>query len=207
MVDTNSEVTEVEEKILEVACDVFLKYGINQATMKQIAEGAGISRTLLNYYYRSKKHLIQKFLIIIENKIIPAVSNIIEDENLTVLMKIELFIDEYIGLISKYPMIPSFMLSETTRDPNWVIKFFKQKAINFQKFSSQIEAEISQGKINPFKLEELFVNILGLCAFPLLSKPILIEFFFNSNENEFNKFMESRKQAVKLMINNWLKAS
>lgn len=198
---------EVEERILAVAYDVFLKYGVNEATMKQIAEAAGISRTSLNYYFRSKSHLIQRFFINIENKIIPTIFNITEDDSLSVLDKINIFIDEYIGLITKYPMIPSFMFSEITRNPGWVIKFFRDKGISFNKFSRQIEYEIAEGKINSFKFEDLIANILGLCVLPTLGKPLLMEFFFDWNEKSFSQFMASRKEIIKIVINNWLKPS
>jgi len=54
MTTTNIGFTEIETKIFEAANNVFLKYGIDSATMGQIADETGISRTSLNYYFRSK---------------------------------------------------------------------------------------------------------------------------------------------------------
>jgi len=205
MITINNEITEIEIKIIEAANTVFLKNGVDSATMGQIAEEAEISRTSLNYYFRSKNHLAKKVLNNLENKIIPTVSFLLEDENIPLIVKVELFVDEYINLITKYPLIPSFMVWELNRDPNWIIQLIKQRNLNFDKFTLQIENEINDGNVIPFKLEDLFVNILGLCAFPFFTKVLLMEFFFEHDEKKISQFMASRKADVKRIIRNWLK--
>jgi TetR/AcrR family transcriptional regulator len=195
---------DIEERILEAANNVFLKHGIIRSTMGQIAEEAGISRTLLNYYFRSKDHLIQKFLVSLEKNILPTISNIIDNENMSLIEKIETFVDEYMDMVSKYPLVPSFVLSEISRDPEWVFDFFKRKKINIGNLQVQIETEIAEGKITPVKFIDLFVNIIGLCIFPFLSKQVLVEFFFKHNEDDFSQFVLSHKATVKTVLNNWL---
>ena len=205
MITENNDSPDIETKIIEAANNVFLKYGVDKSTMGQIADEAGISRTSLNYYFRSKNHLVQKVLNNIENKIIPTISILINDENMPLIVKIELFVDEYIDLVTKYPMVPSFILWELTREPNWIIQFFKERNLNFEILNIEITEEVKMGNVIPFKLEDLFVNILGLCAFPFVSKPLLMEFFFDQNEEKLFQFMISRKTEVKRILRNWLK--
>lgn len=205
MITANISITEIETKIIEAANNVFLKHGIDSTTMGQIADEAGISRTSLNYYFRSKNHLVQKVINNLENKIVPTVSFLIKDENMPLIVKIELFVDEYLDLVTKYPMVPSFILWELTREPNWIIQFFKERNLNFERLTIQITEEVKMGKVIPFKLEDLFVNILGLCAFPFVSKPLLMEFFFDQNEEKLAQFVASRKIEVKRILRNWLK--
>ena len=112
---------------------------------------------------------------------------------------------KYIDLIIKNPLVPSFIAWELTREPNWIIQSLKQRNLNFEKLTIQIADEVKIGKIIPFKLEDLFVNILGLCAFPFVTKPVLLEFFFNQDEEELSLFMASRKIEVKRILRNWLK--
>lgn len=205
MITENNDSPDIETKIIEAANNVFLKYGVDKSTMGQIADEAGISRTSLNFYFRSKNHLVQKVLNNIENKIIPTISILINDENMPLIVKIELFVDEYIDLVTKYPMVPSFILWELTREPNWIIQFFKERNLNFEILNIEITEEVKMGNVIPFKLEDLFVNILGLCAFPFVSKPLLMEFFFDQNEEKLFQFMISRKTEVKRILRNWLK--
>jgi AcrR family transcriptional regulator len=204
MIVIDNKASEIEVKIIEVANKVFLKKGIQGTTMGQIADEAGISRTSLNYYFRSKKHLVIHVVNGLENKIVPAVSSLINNEELTILEKIQLFVDEYLSLISKYPMIPNFIFSELSQDPEWFFQALRQRDLDFEKFIIQMDKEISKGQINSFTMEELFVNVFGLCAFPVLIKPILMEFFFQNNKEEIDKFMDLRKNQVKRLINCWL---
>ena len=46
-----------EEKVLEAAKEVFMKYGLYGARMQDIADTAGINKALLHYYFRSKEKL------------------------------------------------------------------------------------------------------------------------------------------------------
>ena len=204
MTNVHYEVQEIEYKILETANTVFLKYGVDNSTMGQIAEEAGISRTSLNYYFRSKKDLLQKVIINLENKIFPTLFQLINDDRMPLIDKIELFVDEYIDLIIKYPMVPTFMASELLREPNWIFEFIRQNNLDFEKLSLQIDQETAQGKLIPFKFENLFVNVISLCAFPMVAKPLLMEFFFNNNEKELTQFNYSRKIEVKRILRRWL---
>jgi len=53
----NVEKMNAEEKIIEVAEEVFVKEGFNGARMQSIADKAGLNKALLHYYYRSKQKL------------------------------------------------------------------------------------------------------------------------------------------------------
>jgi len=80
----------------------------------------------------------------------------------------------------------------------------KKSKLNFDKLSAQIDTEAARGRIRPFKLEDLFVNILGLCIIPVISKPLLMEFFFEQDQDKLNQYMADRKNEIKRIIHNWL---
>ncbi|MCK9204953.1 MAG: TetR/AcrR family transcriptional regulator [Bacteroidales bacterium] len=200
-----NDISVTEAKIIEAANKVFLEHGIENATMGQIAEEAGINRTSLNYYFRGKRNLIQKTLTHMQSMIIPTISHFLDADDMTVIEKVELFIDDYIDLIMKYPMVPSFLLSELTRDPDWIIQMIKKRKLNFSKLLDQIKVEAAQGKVRLFKPEDLFANIFGLCVIPGLCKPLLMEFFFKNDEDKLNQFMALRKNEVKRTMRIWLK--
>ncbi len=205
MVTINNDTTKIEAKIIKAANNIFLKHGVDSATMGQIALEAGINRTSLNYYFRSKNQLLKKVLNNLKSKIAPTVSSLIDDESMPLMVKVEMFVDTYIDLIIKHPMVPSFISWELTREPKWIINFLKERDLNFEKLTVQIANEVKAGKVIPFKLEDLFVNIFGLCTFSFITKPVLMEFFFNHDEKKIATFMISRKTEVKRMLCNWLK--
>ena len=52
--------TSTEEKILDAAKEVFMKYGLYGARMQDIADTAKINKALLHYYFRNKEKLFDK---------------------------------------------------------------------------------------------------------------------------------------------------
>ena len=48
---------QTEEKIFEAATEVFEEKGMDGARMQDIANHAGINKSLLHYYFRTKDHL------------------------------------------------------------------------------------------------------------------------------------------------------
>ena len=195
-----------EESIINAAEEVFLTNGVNRTTMSMIAIKAKISRTSLNYYYRSKEQLFNiVFSRIIGSKIIPSLTNLIESE-ITILEKIKNFIDEYIDLVISNPSIPVFLIMELQREPGPIVEIFGQMNLNIKKLKNQIDHEIKTGLIKQFNLEDLYTNVMGMSIFPLLSKPVLMEHIFNKKDDEFLDFFENRKKIIYMVIEKWLKA-
>lgn len=199
---TNNKSIIPEKRIIEAANKVFLKFGVESATMQQIADEAGVSRTSLHYYFRSKNHIFDQVLNTVKGKIIPTLSRMI-DADTDVLGKVEMFVNEYINLILENPMIPSFAFYEMQRNPEWIINLIKNENLNFGKIVIQIENEIAEGKIRNVKVESLCANIMGMCVFPMLSKSVFLEFKFE-NEDDFFEFIGDRKSEIIEVIRRWL---
>ena len=58
--DGMNEKLSTEDHILEVAREVFTKNGYDGTSMQMIADAAGINKSLLHYYYRSKEKLFKR---------------------------------------------------------------------------------------------------------------------------------------------------
>jgi len=53
---------DVAQRILQAAIKVFDKYGLRKATMRDIAESAGMSKSSLYYYFRDKKKILSSVI-------------------------------------------------------------------------------------------------------------------------------------------------
>ena len=60
-----------EEQILKVAREVFMQYGYDGTSMQMIADEAGINKSLLHYYYRSKEKLFREVFSKVFSQFIP----------------------------------------------------------------------------------------------------------------------------------------
>lgn len=71
---SNNDVT-AETKILKAANTEFLLYGYHGTKLHQIAKKAGVNKSAIHYYYRSKEILYSKVVILILNDILKISDN------------------------------------------------------------------------------------------------------------------------------------
>ena len=101
-----------EEKIMEAAKIVFMKYGLYGARMQDIADKAGINKALLHYYFRSKERLFDK---IFEQALSRYFDNmqVWTDETLSLKEKIFKFIESIIDFYAEYPEMSTSLLKRS----------------------------------------------------------------------------------------------
>ena len=215
IVNTYSFMTEhemnTEEKILTAAKDVFQQKGMTGARMQEIADKAGINKALLHYYYRTKDKLFEKVFEIAFSVFIPKIRDIVLSTEKPVLEKISLFVDNYIDLLNKHPYIPGFVINELNRNPQILVQIFEKnvqlKQDNIiEKFEAQIQAEVKAGIIKPITLQNLMTNVIALCIFPVVARPILQGILFENDKKQYSEFLSQRKDFVKEFIINSIKA-
>lgn len=204
--NSKTEVLDVEDKILEAANKIFLKFGLEGTSMQQIADEAGMSRTSLHYYFRNKNKLFEYVYHSAEHSLIPKLKEIIDAE-IPVIQKLESFVNFYIDLLLDNPLLPNFILFELQRDPKRVIDFLKSKEVNIVKLVLQIDKEVSRGTIRPFSLPDMVANTLGMCVFPFMCKPILMESFFDKDEEAYRKYIQARKKEIIHILTIWINVS
>lgn len=189
-----------EERILAAAKKIFIKKGLAGARMQDIADEAGINKALLHYYFRSKEKLFDVIFIEAAQKLFPKITAVLEAEA-PLFEKIERFADEYITVMLENPYLPMFVLNEINKNPE---AFFEEttRRVNFprpQKLLMQIEEEIKNGKIKPISPMQFLLNLLSLCIFPFMAKP-LFQMHLSVEEYQFRAMMEQRKKDVPKFI-------
>jgi AcrR family transcriptional regulator len=184
-----------EQKILEAAKQVFMEKGIDGARMQDIADKAGINKALLHYYFRSKEKLFEMIFMEEARKFMPKVTSIMMSE-LTLFEKVEKFVGEYIDTLMQNPLLPIFILNEINRNPKEAIKkIFGNQRPPIDKVDELITKLVKKGEIKPIKGYELMVNMVSLCIFPFLARP-MVQWITKTNEEEFMKLMEQRKKTI-----------
>lgn len=184
-----------EQKIFDAAHEVFTQKGMDGAKMQEIADRAGINKALLHYYYRSKEKLYEAVAKVVLSRAIPAVRQVIESD-LPLEEKIRRFVETYIDIISKNTFIPLFIISEINKHPEHFINSILPKDLpRPEVFFQQVEDEIAAGRIRPIKPQHLIVNVISMCIFPFVGKPMM-RIFLGMGPGEMRIFLEERKQEV-----------
>jgi TetR/AcrR family transcriptional regulator len=163
-----------EEKILEAAKNIFLKRGYFGTRMQDIADEAKINKALLHYYFRNKDKLFEKIFVEAFGKIYyTAMSTLSMD--IPFIEKIGLFIDKYIDIICENQYLPAFIIHEMSHNPEHLEEVFSNHFAEIPTaFIGQINEEIKASRIKPIDPRQLIINILSLCIFPILAKPLMM---------------------------------
>ena len=190
-----------EEKILQAAQSVFIKKGMDGARMQEIANEAGINKALLHYYFRTKEKLFEAIFKTVFSQILPNIMEMVHSE-LPIEEKLEIFIDKYISLLMRNPFVPTFILKEMNRNPDFLASILKNNGLKPEMIFSMFEKEMEAGRIVKMDPRDLLVNILGLCIFPIAAKPLMAIMLFDGDKKAYNTFLEKRKNTIKEFILN-----
>src|SRR5690349_6639348 len=163
-----------QDRILDAARKVFVRKGMYGARMQDIADEAGINKALLHYYFKNKEQLFEKIFMELSQRFWPQLNSIFESDE-PLFEKIEHFCAVYIDKIKENPYIPLFVLHEMNQRPTqFVKKMFGGKVPNPSKLLAQIAADVKAGKINPVQPHQLMMNMVSMCIFPFVAKPMIL---------------------------------
>jgi AcrR family transcriptional regulator len=185
---------QTEEKIFESATEVFIEKGMDGARMQDIADHAGINKSLLHYYYRTKDHLFNAVFEMIAGQMFKKFAPVF-DENLSLEDKIRFFFQEHIAFLQKNPRLPSFLLNELNRNPERIKKLIQSIDINkiWTTLEKQHKEELVKYNITKETIPQLMTSIAALSVFPFAAKAI-ISGIMEKMGYDFDEYIEVRKK-------------
>lgn len=184
-----------EQKILNAAKKVFVTQGMAAARMQDIANEAGINKALLHYYFRNKEQLFAQIFAEARVELFPKINEILRSD-LPLFDKIRQFVARYIEVIKSNPYLPLFVLNEMNRNPlTFSQTIFQNKTPQLDILLTQLEEAMENGEIKPTNPMHLIINMMSLCIFPFVGKP-MIQMLMQINDEQFLNLMEQRKAIV-----------
>lgn len=204
----NSKEKPTEELILDAAMKVFTRKGFAAARTEEIAKEAGINRALLHYYYRDKQTM---FNLIFESRFkefFKGLFVIFEADNISLFDKIRRMVEHEINTLTKHPDLARFIITEIAHQPELLIEYGKKLGVNprlfIEAFEKQVFKEVSAGIIKPIEGKQLLINVMSVCIYPFVAKPI-IQTMMALDEVSFYEMTEQRKKEISEFIINAIK--
>jgi AcrR family transcriptional regulator len=114
-----------EQKIIEVAKHVFMENGLEKAKMQDIADKAGINRSALNYYFRTKENPFSVLIDQLFDGILPAIENLLGNKS-SFFEKAKSIIEIHDAQLRQNDFIPRFMFIEIQRNPKSVYEYINR---------------------------------------------------------------------------------
>lgn len=187
--------TQTEDLIKEAAKKLFFFKGRVNATTQEIADEACVNRALIHYYFRSRDLLFEQVL---QEECARRNSALMEIflSKTSLRSKISRFLNVFIEHLVDYPYIESFIITEINSCPSKLARFLtaeKSKVVSI--IEKQLKEEIKSGTLAPIKIEHFMANMMSMCNYPLIAKPIF-QGIFGFDEKAYRKFLLERRVVV-----------
>ena len=186
-----------EEKILKAAEEVFIRDGYDGSRMQDIADVAGMNKALLHYYFRSKEKLFEKVFDAKIQGFFPQVDEVF-NQDIPFIDKIYFFIEGYIELLRKNPYLPLFVLNTVnSKDKS---DFIKKMPIQLSRIVAEsYQTDLKKGRVKVLNPLQFIISLMGMCIFPFLAKPILLD-MIKADNAAFDALMQDRIQELKMYV-------
>ena len=187
-----------KRRILTAAIQEFSEYGFAGARMERISDRAGINKAMIFYYYDSKQNLYQAAIKHGIEGIFPKMRDLIllEGNPQTFLEKLpRLYISFFRENKAFVRMISfNFLQYQDTVESAFQQFFSGRKAVGPRLFRRKIETWYAEGKINEPDPVQFIVNVVSLCLFFIVARPILEAILKTDTDTE--AFFEARIRSV-----------
>lgn len=186
------------DKAIMSARELMMKKGKDGVRMQEIADHAGINKGLLHYYFKGKDNLFKEIFLSEFNKVYGDINSILSSYD-TMENKLSSIIDRYFELLWANPKLPTFVMFEVNKNPDLVKELSGQDVL--QKTVQLLDAEFKANGIisSPSFAFQVILNIISMCVFPFMMKPMVQEMGRNNGKN-WEVLMEERKAFLKNVV-------
>lgn len=186
---------QTQELIKETTKKLFFVQGRFDVTTQEIADEAGVNRTLINYYFRSRDNLIQ--IVSDEaHKVEKEKSEIIMNSDLPFKEKIAKFVESSLQTSLQYPYLETYIVSQLNKG-TCAKKDIEEDDV--KKLYKDIEQEMSLGKIEQMEPCQFIFNMISLLVFPSAMRPLFMEDMM-IDDKEFDRLISDRKDIIIKML-------
>lgn len=203
----NSELN-TEQIILEAAEVEFLEKGYGNAKMVAIACRAGVSHSMLHYYFRTKEQLFQRIFKEKTGTITQMFGGIFE-KNRPFSETIRLVVETQFNFVSQNQQLPLFIFNEllsNRENRDWAIEsLFPQIFPIYCTLEKILNDEIAKGNIRQISIRDLMFNIGSINISIFIALPILQDVFSLKDKNALENFLNERRESNVQFILNALK--
>jgi AcrR family transcriptional regulator len=167
--------TDLRERLLEAALACFTANSIGATSLSAIAQRAGVTPALVNYYFGDKPRLVQA---VVEERLLPAVAELqhalaTPDADPATLLRG--FVAGIHAVVARYPWLPVIWVREILTEGGALRELMlSQVAPMIPRLLAARLAQAQQaGKLNPaLDPRLLVVSLIGLTLFPLAAESL-----------------------------------
>jgi TetR/AcrR family transcriptional regulator len=185
-----------EQQIKDAAKHLFFTEGRFKATTQEIADAAGVNRTLVNYYFRSRDLLFDQILKEARERM-DSRMNAKVDNAVNFRERIAALIDVFMEQALTYPYLDIYIISRLNDDvekQNEILTDIK-KTDKVKAFLKEVEHEMKQGTIPQMAPVQFVMNLFSLLTYPVVVQP-LFKKVFHYSDKQYRQLLADRKEII-----------
>jgi TetR/AcrR family transcriptional regulator len=191
--------TETEEKIIASAEKLFYQKGKAGTSMQDIADDAGINRTLLNYYFRSKDQLFEAVFRKALGYFVPDLAAMMNTD-LSFAEYVPALVEKVIDTMLENPQIPIFVLQELSSNPERMPQIITEMGIDPSLAMAKMGGEGLVPSLGGMDPRQVIMNLISLCIFPFAAKPVVLDILYKGDNEAYVEAMKDRKILIPEII-------
>ncbi|MCB1686681.1 MAG: TetR family transcriptional regulator [Pseudomonadales bacterium] len=179
---------EARGRLIHVAAERFAAQGFDGTSLKQVAEGAGVTPAMVAYYFKDKAGLLEAVVIDGLERLFGALEGAVAASQTEPLVPV--LVRSYLRVISADPWIPQLLMREViSRDTplrTLFVERFARRALAL--VPARVMEEMQAGRLNA-DLDPRFtlLSLIGICVFPFLAHPVLGPLFGYELDSAFGR--------------------
>lgn len=186
--------------ILEAATSVFAEQGLAGATIRLVAQKAGVNSALIYYYFENKQKLFEEVIRLVLGDFLLMLSRQKKilanaEERLSFLVN---------GIFDYYATRPDrlrLMVMVFNSHPQLLVDIILELVKDRELLPLAILQEgIRRRQLKPFAPLQLWWNILGMCIFTLKAQPVAGRLADKKNPWRLPPFKARKKQMIELLL-------
>lgn len=189
------------DKILQAALSEFHGNGFRGARTNRIAEAAGISRTMLHYYFNTKEALFEAVVGKTFGAVMPHLQKMADQET-GITELVENLVAAIADLLEENPGLPSFVVNILNESPELLLNLvFLRDERSPDLIESVLKKARRAKQVRPeVNGEDLLINIYALCSTPYLLAPYISKKEGRDLEMMREFIRGRRSEIVKLVL-------
>jgi TetR/AcrR family transcriptional regulator len=180
-----------EQLIRDTAKRIYFSEGNLHATTQDIADAAGVNRTLVHYYFRSRDILLEQVVQQAKLDLRATLDPILLDD-IDFKIKLKTLISIFIDEIIAYPYRELFVITEGKRNK----EALEHDHHTFTKpFMEEVKNQMELGNLRKMDPKQFIMSLFALMAYPILAGS-LNKSILKIKDAEFLKMMKERKEII-----------
>lgn len=182
-----------KDRILAAASTAVIRKGTAGARMHEIAEKAGVSTATLHYHFGSKEELADRVLEAVLVRLVDRFLSAWSPDD-TVASNVRGAVHVCMDELEKDSRVVGYVLVELHRNPDRFERVWKGLPATISyRFHKLLRSSPSVNRCA--RPEEFILDLVGLCAFPFLARPLL-RLLLGPDDNGWESLLSKRREAI-----------